>query len=180
MWAFIVIYVKLLLEYMATSEKIEEIFALCTSGTSNVIYFPEMAKYFWPVLDNNVTLCDLSGIFTIANPRGQDHLDLPLFTEFLNSISRIKYPGEMNHLDKLVDDLVAARSTRYNSNNTTFIASLDKSVMRVLLKFDLSLRRAFSAFAGRGVRVGGGLTWDEVKRMEVGMDVSQQHYQRKK
>lgn len=156
---------------MTTSEKIEEIFALCCAGTNNVVYFPEIAKTFWPVLDNNVTLCDLSGIFTIANPRGQDHLDLPLFTEFLGGISKIKYPSEMAHLDKLVDDLITARSARYQSNNPIFIASMDKATMRVLLQFDLSLRRAFSAFAGRGVKVGGGLTWDEVKKMEVGMDV---------
>jgi hypothetical protein len=42
------------------------------------------------------------------------------------------------------------------------------------LKYDLPLRRAFSAFAGRGVKVGGGLTWDEVKRMGIGMDVRSQ------
>ena len=43
--------------------------------------------------------------------------------------------------------------------------------MRVLLKFDMPLRRAFSNFAGRDITVGGGLTWDEVKRLNIGMEI---------
>eukprot|EP00607_Mallomonas_marina_P006689 CAMPEP_0182438286 /NCGR_PEP_ID=MMETSP1167-20130531/85652_1 /TAXON_ID=2988 /ORGANISM="Mallomonas Sp, Strain CCMP3275" /LENGTH=451 /DNA_ID=CAMNT_0024631567 /DNA_START=554 /DNA_END=1906 /DNA_ORIENTATION=+ len=35
----------------------------------------------------------------------------------------------------------------------------------------MPLRRVFSNFAGRDITVGGGLTWDEVKRMNIGMEV---------
>jgi len=131
------------------------------------VYFPEVAKYFWPVLDNRVTLCDLSGIFTIANPKGLDHLDISLFKEFVDSFSRVKYPDDDNHLEKLVDDLIDARTLNYECNNSTFRLAMNKVVMRVLLKFDLPLRRVFAAFAGRG----GGITWEEVKTMSVGMDI---------
>mmetsp|Transcript_22243 Transcript_22243/g.32358 ORF Transcript_22243/g.32358 Transcript_22243/m.32358 type:complete len:688 (+) Transcript_22243:128-2191(+) len=156
---------------MSIQEKLEEIFALCTLGTNSVVHFPEIAKNFWPVLDNNLTLCDLSGAFTVANSKGLDHLDFTVFTTFLDNLSGVKYPDDENHLDKLVEDLINARSLKYNCDNSTFTQAMDTHVIRVLLKYDIPLRRLFSAFAGRGVKVGGGLTWDEVKRMEVGMDI---------
>jgi hypothetical protein len=115
---------------MALQEKIDEIFALCVVGSNHVLYYAEVAQIFWPILDNHLTLCDLSGIFAVANPRGQDHLDLPLFREFLNSISRIKYPTEANHLGLLVEDTIQARSLKYNMDNSTFKESMEKNVMR--------------------------------------------------
>lgn len=115
---------------MSIQDKVEEIYALCTVGSNNVLYFPEVAQIFWPILDNHLTLCDLSGIFTVANPRGQDYLDLPLFKEFLNSISRVKYPTEANHLGLVVEDLIQARSLKCNVDNSTFKESMEKAVMR--------------------------------------------------
>lgn len=156
----------------SVNDKIDEVYALCLSGNNDTVQFLGVVKNFWPVLDNSLTLCELSGIYTIANPRGQDYLDLPLFKGFCNSVSKIKYPAEVNHLEKLVEDLISARAMKCGFENPTFTKSMEKSVMRVLLKYDMPLRRSFSAFAGRGVKIGGGLTWDEVKRMEVGMDVS--------
>ena len=97
---------------------------------------------------------------------------MPLFKSFCNTVSKIKYPAEVNHLERLMDDLISARALKCGFDSPTFTKSMEKSVMRVLLKFDMPLRRSFSAFAGRGVKIGGGLTWEEVKRMEVGMDVS--------
>lgn len=155
---------------MGIQEKIEEIFALCAGG-QNTTDFAGVIKNFWPILDNSVSLCDLSGIFTVTNPKGTDTLDLHLFKEFLNGVSRMKYPFEVNHKEKLLADITVARSVTFNVDNTTFQKTMDKSVMRILLKFDMPLRRTFSTFAGRGVKVGGGLTWDEVKKMEIGMDV---------
>lgn len=157
----------------SVNDKIGEIYTLCLSGNNDTVQFLGVAKNFWSVLDNSLTLCELSGIYTIANPRGQDYLDLPLFTGFCNSVSKIKYRSEVNHLEKLVDDLISARTMKCGFDNPTFAKAMEKSVMRVLLKYDMPLRRSFSAFAGRGVKIGGGLTWEEVKRMEVGMDVSE-------
>ena len=117
---------------MPIQEKVEEIFALCAVGSNSVLYFPEVAQIFWPILDNHLTLCDLSGIFAVANPRGLDHLDLPLFREFLNSISRIKYPTEANHLGLVVEDLIRARSIKYHAENSTFKDSMDTNVMRYM------------------------------------------------
>jgi len=144
---------------------------LCLAGNDDNVKFLGVAKNFWPLLDNTLTLCELSGIYAIANPRGQDHLDLPLFKNFCNTVSKMKYPGEIHHLEKLIDELISARAMKCAFDNPTFTKSMEKSVMRVLLKFDMPLRRSFSAFAGRGVKIGGGLTWEEVKRMEVGMDL---------
>lgn len=154
------------------NDKIGEVYTLCLSGTNDNVQFLGVAKNFWPVLDNSLTLCELSGIYTIANPRGQDFLDPPLFRGFCNTVSKLKYASHVDHLEKLVDDLISARVVKCAFDNPTFSKSMEKSVLRVLLKYDMPLRRSFSAFAGRGVKIGGGLTWEEVKRMEVGMDVS--------
>lgn len=154
------------------NDKIGEVFALCLAGNDENVKFLGVVKNFWPLLDNTLTLCELSGIYAIANPRGQEHLDMPLFKSFCNTVSKMKYPSEVNHLERLVEDLISARSIKCAFDNPTFTKSMEKSVMRVLLKHDMPLRRSFSAFAGRGVKIGGGLTWEEVKRMEVGMDVS--------
>ena len=151
--------------------KINEIYTLCLTGNNDNVQFLGVAKTFWCVLGNSLTLSDLSGIFTVANPRGQDYLDLPLFKSFCNSVSKVKYPGDINSLERLVDDLMNARTMKVAYDNPNFTKTMEKSVMRVLLKYDMPLRRSFSAFAGRGVKIGGGLTWEEVKRMEVGMDV---------
>ena len=154
------------------NEKISQVYTLCLSGNSENVQFLGVARNFWPVLDNTLTLCELSGLYTISNPRGQDFLDMPLFKAFVKTVSKIKYPSDADHMEKFVDDLMGARSIKCCFDNATFIKSMEKSVMRVLLKYDIPLRRCFSAFAGRGVKIGGGLTWEEVKRMEVGMDVS--------
>jgi hypothetical protein len=159
---------------MGIQEKIEDIFTLCRSSKSQQGYadFLGVVKQFWPILDNNLSLCDLSGVFTVACPEGSDSLDLTLFKEFLNGLSRLKYPFEVKCIDRLIDELVTSRSINFSHDNAAFIKAMDKTVMRTLLKFDMPLRRAFSAFAGRDVRIGGGLTWDEVKSKQIGMDVS--------
>ena len=123
---------------MSSQDKLEEIFALCLIGSNNTLYFSEVAQVFWPVLDNCLTLCDLSGIFSIANPRGQDYLDFALFREFMNSISRVKYPTEANHLALLIEDIVQARQVNYNVENNTFKECMDKNIMRSSSHFQSS------------------------------------------
>ena len=46
---------------MVIFQRIEEIFAWC-ANENGVVDFIGAAKLFWPVLDNNASLCDLSGV----------------------------------------------------------------------------------------------------------------------
>ena len=48
---------------------------------------------------------------------------------------------------------------------------MDKNIVRILLKYDLPIKRAYSNFCGQSVRVGGKLNWEEVKSMSIGMEM---------
>lgn len=153
---------------MNIDDKVEDIFTTCSNAQASVDFY-HVSRYFWSLLDNSLTLCDLSSIFTVVNPLDSDVLNLSLFSQFLHGISRIKYP-----LDVTIDRLIADTQSKTDLGRNispNFQRAMDKSVMRVLLKFDMPLRRVFGNFAGRDITVGGGLTWDEVKRMNIGMEV---------
>ncbi len=161
---------------MGVQEAIAELFGRCAvpPGSQTVSDFATLVKSLWPILDNNVSLCDLSGVFTISVPgRNDSSLDLKLFSEFLSAISRIKFSNHSNAmgLELLMNEVVSAKSVHFGSDSALFSKLVDKQVIRVLLKFDLPLRRAFSSFAGSAARVGGGLNWDDVKAQNIGMEV---------
>jgi hypothetical protein len=141
--------------------------------------FTALVKALWPILDNNVSLCDLSGVFTVSTPASQQsQLDAKTFAEFLSAISRIKFPQHQNNaaLELLMAEITNAKSVHFGSDNALFSKLIDKLVIRVLLKFDLPLRRAFSSFAGPAARVGGGLNWDDVKSQNIGMEVTHNNF----
>ncbi len=64
------------------------------------------------------------------------------------------------------------QQNQIHSAESNLIYSIaDKTLIRVLLKYDLQLRRAYAAFCGQAVRVGGLVSWDEVKSLNLGMEV---------
>lgn len=164
---------------MGLNEAIVEAFGKCATGPSStgtpvINDFTAVVKVLWPILDNNVSLCDLSGIFTISAPSRTDGaLDIKLFTEFLTALAKIKYPTVVSPIERLLKEIINAKSVHFGSDSALFAKLIDKQVVRVLLKFDLPLRRAFCAFAGNEsmARVGGNLNWEDVKNKNIGMEM---------
>lgn len=157
-----------------TQVKVDELFSQCSASTPGYVEFVTIAKLFWPILDNRISLVDLAGVFSMAIPNhsSTEVLDYSLFCDFINGISKIKYPTGREHAEKLLEDLKAASGIPPPADVLFFEKCAEKNVIRTLLRFDMALRRAFSTFAGKAVSVGGGLTWDEVKRLNLGMEVT--------
>lgn len=152
--------------------RVDEVFlkVTSTSGTCDLV---SVAKVFWPVLDNKISLVDLAGVYTmcVSGP-GNEVLDLITFADFFNGIARVKYSSGSNFAERLLEDLNNANGVKVRSDLPIFGRVYDKNVIRMLLKYDLSLRRAFSGFAGQAINIGGGMTWDEVVKLGVGMEVA--------
>lgn len=73
--------------------------------------------------------------------------------------------------ENLVDDLKNSRGVKVHLDSTNFTKIMDKGVMKLLLKFDLPIRRIFSSYAGKHIRLGPGLTWQEIKTKSIGMEL---------
>lgn len=155
---------------MGQHDQIKEIFTTCSNG-QGCVDFQHTCAQLWTILDNNLSLCDISGVFTVANPDSDNWLDLLLFNQFFGGVARIKYSLGPDNVDRLVQDILKAKTLRCRNDPGSCINSIDKNVMRVLLKFDMPLRRAFSNFAGKDIAVGGSLTWEEVKKRNIGMEI---------
>jgi hypothetical protein len=152
--------------------RIDEVFLKVTSSTG-VADLVNVAKIFWPLLDNKVSIVDLAGVFTMSvNGSDTNALDLITFADFFNGIARVKYTSGANFTEKLLDDLSKAYTVKIRSDLPVFEKIMDKMVVKILLKYDLPLRRAFSGFAGQSINIGGGMTWEEVVKLGVGMEVS--------
>jgi len=108
----------------------------------------------------------------VTNPAREDEtLDSTLFVQFFHGISRIKFPLVPDHAERLVEDVAKSNNMSARLDSRNFAKVMDKNVMKVLLKYDMPLRRVFGYFAGANVKVGGGVTWDELKRTNTGMEV---------
>jgi len=96
-----------------------------------------------------------------------------IFPDFIKALARVKYPIDADYCEKFVNDILEATKEKSSSisESLTFSMTMDRNVMRTLLKFDIPVRRAFSHFCGQSVRVGGRLNWDEIKAMSIGMEV---------
>lgn len=154
--------------------RVDEIFVHCNTGSP--VDLATAARYFWPILDNRVTLVDFAGVFTMAMPNSststETTLDGAYFTEFFRGLAKVKYPSGKDFCEKLLEDLRLAKGLKIPSESKYFNLCMDTNVMRALLKFDIPLRRAFCGFAGRSFAIGAGVTWEEVKRLNVGMEAS--------
>jgi tetratricopeptide (TPR) repeat protein len=155
------------------SGAIDDMFVQCTSSTGSADLKAVM-KTFWPVLDNRVSMVDLAGVFTmcVSSVAGPETLDLITFAEFFNGIARVKYSSGADYCEKLLKELKDSKGIKIKADLPLFQMVTDKSIMRVLLKYDMPLRRVFSGFAGQNINVGGGLTWEEVQKLSIGMEVS--------
>jgi hypothetical protein len=89
----------------------------------------------------------------------------------LKSLAKIKFPNEKDYTEKLVEELLNLKGQKIDVESQPLTMLIDKTVLRILLMYDLLLRKAFSNFCGQSVRIGGVLTWDEVKKMSIGMEV---------
>lgn len=153
---------------------VDDIFVQCCQGTSRdgEADFRSLAAVFWPVLDNKLSLVDFAGVFTMSCPSSSaSSLDSHLFSDFFGGVARMKYPTGGDFVERLLDNVKAARSIKIRHDLPLFAKAMDKHVIRELLKFDIPLRRAFSSFAGQSITIGGGLTWDEVRKHSLGMEV---------
>jgi hypothetical protein len=156
---------------MLLEEKIRELFVSC-SGSNGTADFRSISKVLWMCLNNAVSIVDLAGIFTVSIPgNGMEMLNADLFTEFIKAFSRLRYPTNPDFCNLVLDEIKGGKSLRSNTENPFFATITDKNVIRILLKYDLPLRRAYSNFCGQSVRVGGILSWDEVKNLSIGMEV---------
>lgn len=157
-----------------TAAAVDDIFVQCCQGSSRdgEADFRSLAAVFWPVLDNKLSLVDFAGIYTMSSPSSSaSSLDSHLFSEFFGGVARMKYPTGGDYVERLLDNVKAARSVKIRHDLPLFAKAMDKHVIRELLKFDIPLRRAFSSFAGQSITIGGGLTWDEVRKHSLGMEV---------
>lgn len=153
-----------------TSDKIQDLYRLCIDA-SGTVDFRSICKHFWFILENSLTFLDLAGVFSLATSGSKTEvLDASLFLQFLNAIAKIRFPSSDNSTENLIDRILTTRGLKI-TNETNFYKIMDKSVMKVLLKFDLSLRKIFSSFAGKNIRLGAGLTWNEVKNQSIGMEI---------
>lgn len=156
---------------MGIQEKIDSYFVLCCQSTG-AANFKGIAKIFWPILDNSVSLVDLSGVYTLSSgDNSPNGIDITQFSEFFHGLARLKYPFETNYCAKMVECMESTRALTFSNDIKLFMKCMDKDVTRVLLNFDYLLRRAFSSFAGQSIRLGAGLSWEEVKQLSIGMEV---------
>lgn len=156
---------------MLLEEKIHDLFLSC-SGSNGTADFRSISKVLWTCLNNAVSIVDLAGVFTVSVPgNGIEMLNHDLFAEFIKAFARLRYPTNPDFCNLVLDEIRSAKGLRANTETPFFAAIMDKNVLRILLKYDLALRRAYSNFCGQSVRVGGILNWDEVKNLSIGMEV---------
>ncbi len=157
-------------------EKIEELFTL-GSGSFGSVDFKSSCKLFWVCMSNSLSIVDFAGIFTVSLPNGgSESLSSEMFMDFFKAFSRVKFPSGIDFCEKLLDELRIAKGLKVNSDLPAFGLMMEKNVIKVLLKYDLPIRKAFSNFCGQSVRVGGVLSWDEVRSMQIGMEVMKQNF----
>ena len=159
---------------MKLQDRIDEIFNLCCSSNSiGAADFRAICKTFWLCLNNSITFVDLGGAFAVSiPPTGVEILTGELFTDFFRAFAKIKFPTENNFVDKLHEEIKNAKNIHIPAESLSFPTTIERSVLRTLLKYDLPIKKAYSHFCGQSVRVGGRLNWEEAKMMSIGMEVN--------
>jgi hypothetical protein len=158
-------------------DRIDEVFERCRDSklVKKVADFTNTVKVFWPILNNSLSLVDLANIWVISVPIDSDEvIDSKIFIEFFNGIGRLKYPTTVGFefCEKLLDDIGPAVNTFQGLNMLLFERAVDRSSINELFKMDQFLKKAFTSYAGEStIHVPGGLSWEEVKRLSLGMEV---------
>lgn len=155
---------------MKLQEKIDSLFVQC-SHSQGVATFYGILRILWPLLNNSVSLVDISGVYMVSSQDSSAGLDITQFSEFFQGIARVKYPFESDFCEKFLHDLQSAKSVKVWNDAPIFMKSMDKEVTRLFLSYDFLLRRIFCTYSGPSIKVGAGASWDEVKRLSIGMDV---------
>ncbi|RYG62702.1 hypothetical protein EON64_17370 [archaeon] len=154
---------------MKAADKINELFLLC-GGPNGSVEMRSAVKLLWPTLSNAVSLVDLAGVFAVSIPSSlnSDVLNEELFSDFFRSFARLKFFSGSDFVEKLLEELGPVK--RLLSDHAVLSGVAEKNAVRILLKFDLPLRRTFSLFCGKSLR-GGRVTWEEVRQLSLGMEV---------
>jgi hypothetical protein len=167
------ILITKIITMVRTQDRIDEIF-MHVGGALGAVDFKSILAHFWIALNNSTSVVDLAGIFTVGvsgHGQGVETLNATLFTEFFKAFARAKYPTGTDFCEKLLDELKEAKGLKVATDSPILSGLVEKTVVRVLLKYDLALRKAYSNFCGQQVRIGGILNWDEVKKMSIDMEV---------
>jgi len=156
----------------STAERIDDVFVQCSAKSNSATGccdFRGVVAVFWSILDNTLSLIDIAGVYAVTTPA--DTLDASVFVDFFNGIARLKFPSGTEYKEKMLDLLRDSKPLPSSANSALFGKIMDKNVMKLLLKFDLPLRRCFGSFAGKNISFGGNLTWEEVKKNSIGMEI---------
>lgn len=157
--------------------KVHEIFVRCRNGrtTKKSADFCTAMKIFWPSLCNSLTMGDLAGIWAIAASAGDsDDLDSKSFADFFNGVARLKYPvaASQDFCDTLAEELITADKTSHHLEIIPVDRIFDRAAINELFKVDVSIKTSFTSFAGdSNVNIAGGLLWEEVKTLSLGLEV---------
>ena len=155
-------------------DRIREIWNKCTS--SKALEFVDVVRLLWPLLDNNCTMVDVAGVWSVA--AGDGLMDQTKFGDFLNALAKVRFPNEEGKAacPKLVDEILALLNKKDSPfppglSSVEFHRSVDRSCLQELLKVDTLLKNAFATFAGESVSMTGSVIWEEVRKMSLGMEV---------
>lgn len=159
---------------MRLADRIDNLY-LHLSGTSNHIDLKVIFKAFWSVLRNGISLVDLAGIFSIAIPSISvtETLNQDLFPDFFRAFSRLCYPTGVDYVERMLDDLknLPSNNRSLSPPFSWLMCIADKAIVRLLLKYDIQLRKIFCTFCSQSIRVGGIISWEDVKTMNLGMEL---------
>lgn len=155
-----------------TADRIDELF-FAYSTPSGGVDMRGVFRLLWKTLTNIVSAVDLAGVFAVSIPStsNSEVLSQELFQDFFKAYARLKYPLGSDYCEKLLDDIRHIKGTKQQGDPGALTSIADKNAIRVFLKYDLPLRRAFSTFCAQSLRVGSSVSWDEVKSLSLGMEV---------
>ncbi len=155
-----------------TADRIDELFQ-AYSNPSGGVDMRGAFRLLWKTLTNTVSAVDLAGVFAVSIPSTSnvEYLSQDLFQDFFKAYARLKYPLGSDFCEKLLDEIRHIKGWKPPPDTGALSSIADKNAIRVLLKYDLPLRRAFSTFCAQSIRVGSSVSWDEVKSLSLGMEV---------
>lgn len=159
---------------MKLVDRIEEIYNQCC-GPNGSVELRTVFKLLWPSLSNQVSVVDLAGIYAVSIPSTStlEVLTKEIFPDFFRAFARLRFPSGHDFVEKMVEEVGTVRSTRILAEGGAVAQIADKQLVRVLLKYDLPLRKVFSVFSAQGMRTGGLVSWEEVRQLSLGMEVRQ-------
>lgn len=155
-------------------DRVEDIFH-SYAGPSGGVDMKAVFRLLWSTMGNSVSLVDVAGVFAVSIPTSSNNsevLSQEIFQDFFRAFSRLKYPMGSDFCEKMLDEIRHVKGSKPHLDTGILSAVADKNVVRVFLKYDLPLRRAFSTFCGQAMRVGAVVSWDEVKVLSLGMEVT--------